>query len=347
MAKTEIDKSIAHVDTQNDPKTLFYKGLIYLAVADYSAKKDADFVQFDAEKTIDEALASFKAHVTKVEKGSKADKSDEIRIMIYGSRFNLFEQGLKYYNKNKYDSAQVIFEGCVKLYDVINEFDTVSAFNAGLCGELQEKWDVAEKYYSLCVKAGYNGADMIVRYSNILMEINKDEEAIKVIQQGRAKYPKDNGLVIQEFNYYLKKGDNESAEKALNTAIKNNPRDPILYFNAGAIYGDLKKFDQAEQAYKKAIELDPKYFDAYFNLGAMYYNQGADLYNLINDIKDNAIYEKEKQRAADFFKQALPFLEKARELKPKDRDNLIMLRTIYGRLGMNDKYKEVNEALKN
>ena len=347
LAKTEIDKSASNPEYSKDPKTLFYKGMIYMNVALFAAQKEEEYAQFDPEQIGTEAFSAFKQHIQYVDKGSKVDKSEEIKMIILTARYQSFEEAIKHYNKNVYDSAQVYFESCVELMDVIGQVDTIAAFNAGLCGELQKKWDVAEKYYALCVKENYGGADMIVRYSNILMELNKDEEALKAIEAGRAKYPNDNALVIQEFNYYLKKGDNAAAEKALNTAIANNPRDPILYFNAGAIYSDLKNYQQAENAYKKAIELDPKYFDAYFNLGAMYHNQAADLYNEIQDIKDNALYDKEKQRADELFKQALPFLEKARELNAKDRNNLIMLRTIYGRLGMKERYAEVNEALKN
>lgn len=79
----------------------------------------------------------------------------------------------------------------------------------------------------------------------------------------------------------------------------------------------------------------------------MFYNRAADMYKVINDIKDNALYEKEKTKADDLFKSALPWLEKAKELNPNDRNNLIMLRTIYARLSMNDKWKEVNDKLKN
>ncbi|HRE96994.1 MAG TPA: tetratricopeptide repeat protein, partial [Flavobacteriales bacterium] len=139
----------------------------------------------------------------------------------------------------------------------------------------------------------------------------------------------------------------EGAEKALAEAIKINPKDALLYFNAGAIYDEMKRYDDAKKAYENAIAINPNYFDAYFNLGAMYYNQAVDIYKAINDIKDNAVYDKEKARADALFKEAIAPLEKARTLNSKDKNNLIMLRTIYARLNMQEKWSEVDKAIKN
>lgn len=364
-AKKYIDLAAEHPDTKEDPKTLFYKGQIYFFAVQYTAMKADGFKEFDAEKMGEEAFGAFKASIKL--KNKKDDFTEQILgfiTPIYNMSYNL---GSASYGRGNFDTSQMAFESCVKLMDVVGRVDTTAAFNAGLCAENQVEpimtkclaagdsiCEAAKKHYlaaaenyKICVSAGYLGGDMYARYSEVLQKGGKIKEAKQAIEEGKAKYPKSNNLIIQEFNYYLMLGDNESAEKALTAAIQNNPRDPILQFNAGAIYSDLKRYDDAEKAYNKAIELDPKYFDAYFNLGAMYYNQAADLYKTIQDIKDNAVYEKEKNRADDLFKKAYPVLEKGRTINPKDRNNLTMLRTIYARLNMTDKWKEVNDILKN
>lgn len=364
-AKKYIDLAAQHDDTKSDPKTLFYKGTIYMSVAALSGTGDADFTQFDAEKAMEESFNSWKASIKN--KNKKDDFTNEITMFVGMMHSPAYSAGIELYKKADYDSARVMFDGCVKFMDILGKLDTNAVFNAGLCSELEAEqvlkkctmdkkencpeaqvlYEKAAEYYKICNDAGYNGSDMVVRYSDILIKAGKKDEAKAALTAGKAKYPKSNNLVIQEFNYYLSVGDNESAEKALAEAIKNNPKDAVLYFNAGAIYSDMKRYDDAKKAYENAIAIDAKYFDAYFNLGAMYFNQAADLYNAINDIKDNAVYEKEKVRADELFKSALPWLEKARELNPKDRNNLIMLRTIYARLSMNDKWKEVDTAIKN
>ena len=76
-------------------------------------------------------------------------------------------------------------------------------------------------------------------------------------------------------------------------------------------------------------------------------NEGAELMNKIKDIADDALYNAEKGKADEFFKMALPYNEKAREVNPKDRDNLMMLKNIYARTGDTAKATEITNLLKN
>ena len=100
-----------------------------------------------------------------------------------------------------------------------------------------------------------------------------------------------------------------------------------------------------EADYKKAIELKDDYFDANYNLGAMIYNQGADMNNAANDIKDNKKYNDAKAKADERLKQALPYLEKANEINPKDKNTLISLKQVYARIGDQVKYQKAKEEL--
>ncbi|MFN3341999.1 MAG: tetratricopeptide repeat protein [Flavobacteriales bacterium] len=364
-AKKYIDLAAAHDETKNDPKTLFYKGQIYFYVSMLSGAKDEQFVEFDAEATGKEAFAAWKSAMAN--KNKKYDPKEDIYRMIFVPHTMSYQMGAKAFEKQKYDSAALYFESCYELMNVMEVLDTLSCFNAGLaydyhgealtkkcgadkstdCPEANKMYNKSADMFKICADAGYQGSDLISRYAEVLTKAGKKDEAKAVIQAGRAKYPKNSALAIAEFNYYLSIGDNEGAEKALAEAIKINPKDALLYFNAGAIYDEMKRYDDAKKAYENAIAINPNYFDAYFNLGAMYYNRAVDIYKAINDIKDNAVYDKEKARADELFKEAIAPLEKARTLNSKDKNNLIMLRTIYARLNMQEKWSEVDKAIKN
>jgi tetratricopeptide (TPR) repeat protein len=343
LAKEFIDKAAAHETTINDPKTLYYKGEIYLGLASLCVMDPDLKGQFDAEKLTEEAFASYKASLAN--KNKKDDFTEEISNKIRMTHSMAFNQSLEWYKEKKYKEAMEGFDGCIKLFEVIGKVDTLSLFKAGLCAELNKDYDNAIKYYKGAAENGYSGAQSYVRYITMLTEANKDAE--QAIAQAKSKYPKDKDLTISELSYYLKKGDNEKAETALQQAVSNDPKNPVLYFSAGVVYDNLKKFSKAEEAYKKAIELKPDYADALFNLGAMYYNEFVDVLKALDNITDNSLYTKEKQKAEDRLKLALPLLEKVRTLNPNDKDNLRMLRTIYSRLNMQDKWKEVNDLLKN
>ena len=96
--------------------------------------------------------------------------------------------------------------------------------------------------------------------------------------------------------------------------------------------------------YKKAVELKPDYFDAVYNLAVMNFNQAAEKLKIANEM-DLKTYQKDGQKYIDEanakFEEAVPYFEKAHEIKPDDAAVLENLELIYKRLKMFDKVEEV------
>ena len=94
--------------------------------------------------------------------------------------------------------------------------------------------------------------------------------------------------------------------------------------------------------------MKPGNFDALFNLGIVYYNLGVRQIDVANSVPSNQTerYEAEKGKADLEFKKALPYLEKAHEIKTEDRSLLEALKNVYYRLQMLDKYEVMLESLK-
>ena len=61
---------------------------------------------------------------------------------------------------------------------------------------------------------------------------------------------------------------------------------------------------------------------------------------------DNKKYLEKKAAAEEQFKKAIPYMEKASELNPKEVSPLETLKALYYRLKMNDKLEIVNQKLK-
>jgi hypothetical protein len=96
------------------------------------------------------------------------------------------------------------------------------------------------------------------------------------------------------------------------------------------------------------------YFDAYYNIGALYYNRAVKYIEEANKVpaKEVQKYDDLMAKAAVEFKNALPYMEKADQVKPNDKNALESLKNIYFRFRteseeMNKKYLEYNEKLKN
>lgn len=106
------------------------------------------------------------------------------------------------------------------------------------------------------------------------------------------------------------------------------------------------QFDDAIVNLEKAISLDPNNFNAQFECGLAHEKKGEELQDAANKIKDMKKYNAQRNKAIDEFKKSLPFLEKARQINGEDEMNLRFLRSVYYKLSMNDKYTEVDKALK-
>jgi hypothetical protein len=56
-------------------------------------------------------------------------------------------------------------------------------------------------------------------------------------------------------------------------------------------------------------------------------------------------YDAAKAKADEMLRTALPFLEKAHDLMPDDLNTSVSLKQIYMRLGMTDKWHDINAIL--
>jgi Flp pilus assembly protein TadD len=183
--------------------------------------------------------------------------------------------------------------------------------------------------------------------ANVYNAMDDSEGYLAVVKKGRMAYPEDADLIVYELNYYLRNGQFEEAENNLKLAIEKEPMNKQLHFSLGVVYDNLGQTDKAAIAYEEAIEIDPDYFDAVYNLGALYFNQGVEMNNAANEIEDNKKYEAKKAEAKASFVEALPYLEKAHELDPKDLGAMQSLKTLYASIGQTDKYKEIKAKMDN
>jgi len=168
-----------------------------------------------------------------------------------------------------------------------------------------------------------------------------------IIAKGRKAMPNDLNLIIAEINNLLSKGKVTEAQDLLNLAVSKDPNNATLHFAIGANMDEFGNFEQAEKSYLKAIELKPEYFDAHYNLGALYVNTAANVMDEANKlpITETAKYDELKTRADNLLEKALPELETAEKLNPKDRNTLITLKQLYARKGNAEKIKEYDEKI--
>ena len=183
----------------------------------------------------------------------------------------------------------------------------------------------------------------------ILVEKGKTEEAKKAIAAARIANPEDTSLILTEANLYLETKDFDTYKKLISEVLQKNPNDADLIFNLGVISYNAKNNAEAEKYYLQAIKIKPDYVNAYLNLAILKLDADKALFEemskLGNSEKDNKRYAILKKQREVVFTSALPYLEKASELDPKNTEVKNTLLSVYSALEMTEKKKALKAKM--
>jgi tetratricopeptide (TPR) repeat protein len=299
------------------------------------------------ENPLAESYNSFKKCISidTVGKYKKDLKTDLERFKKQAESKGVYE-----YNKKDFDKALEFFEYSYdinKLPYFNGVVDTAIIYNLGIVALKANKNDKAVKYFKEAIVYHYGESTSYVHLRNAYLAIGDTVSALNILKEGADKYPESTAMLIELINYYLTKGEAKTALEYLKLAKQKDTTNASFYFAEGTLHEKLNEPELALAAYTKAIQLDPKNFNSFYNLGAFYYNKAVKMMATANDIMDNKKYEIAKKDAEFVFKQAIPYLEKAHEIKSDDASTSETLKNLYFRLMANDAtLKEKFEKIK-
>lgn len=335
-----IEPTITHEKTMNDAKTWFYRGTIYLQIA------LSDNPEY--KKLVENPFAlSYDSY----QKALTMEDANEYKVEIY-TNINViadgfFRNGVDAYNASEFKKASEMFFRTAELKDEMGVIDTTSLFNGALSAIEGGDKEGAKKAFIKLMEVNYEKPQVYINLAIIYMDEEKTEDAFKTIAVGREKFPTDFGVLITETNFYLKTDQTDKALANLTKAMTIDASNPTIFFAIGVNYDKIKNVAEAEKAYKRAIELKPDYFDAIYNLGALYVNEAASVMEEANKLPLDKIkeYDALKAKADTALENALPYLEQAHAIDPKDMNTIRSLKEIYARKGKLDKVKEMDAKL--
>jgi tetratricopeptide (TPR) repeat protein len=289
---------------------------------------------------LQEALISFDKSLALDPKSDNVEDIQKRKAILVGQ---LGDQGADQYKEGKFAEALNSFETILK----ITPTDSAVMFNCAIAAEKAGDKEKAKTYYNNLIAQKYPDVKVYLLLASLYREEKNEAKAFEVVQKGRAMFPEDNNLMIEELNYYLANGRSAEAIASLEKAIAADPGNASLYLAQGNMLDKAGQSEKAAESYKKAISIRPDYFDAYYNLGAMYFNQGAEMANKANDIPTKEIqkYNDAKKKFDAKFREAQPYLEKAWELNPTDVSTMTSLKQLYMRLEETEKLNKVRSRV--
>ncbi|KAA6301833.1 MAG: Beta-barrel assembly-enhancing protease [Candidatus Ordinivivax streblomastigis] len=291
------------------------------------------------------------------EKGKvKLKYRDDIQAILAANRPYYTNAGSYFYNKGNYQKAYEnfkfygdipklsIFEGDTKhKFEVLAEDSNAVRFRyyAALAALQIPNQDAALEIYLEIKDMGFSENEIYQRIAEIYKEKTDTVHYVAILQQGTSKFPAEAYYILNLINITINQGNTIEAIDYLNKAIEvSTDNQAQLYDVLGIVYENLGELDNAINNVKKALEIDPDYTDALSHLGRIYYNIGIEERNEVNAINDKKQYEQAKVKYEKYFKDAIPYFEKAYQANSEDKDAVIALRNIYYALGKNAEYEK-------
>jgi len=345
-AKLNIDEACANDQTKGLAKTWFYCGNIYLSI---SLTKEEKFKSLDTNAT-QKAYDAYQKAIQldpEISNDNLMPNSPKLGLFFLGDQY--YNKGVDFFYKKQYPEALTMFEMTKKINNIFGIKDSNATFNAGLCAVQLKDNKKAKAFFEELVKNNFKQG---LIYSQLALLYKAEGDTVKadaIISKGRKSMPNDLNLIISEINMFLAKGKVTEAQDLLDLAVSKDPNNATLHFAIGANMDEFGNFEQAQKSYLKAIEIKPDYFDAHYNLGALYVNTAASVMEEANKlpISETAKYDELKLKADNLLDKAIPELETAEKLNPKDRNTLITLKQLYARKSNADKIKEYEDKIKN
>ncbi len=222
---------------------------------------------------------------------------------------------------------------------------------------------LGEQYLNKAQELGYmdeNGNLYYFLFHCYYGQKDADKENIvkakNTLLEGIGKFPKNERILDGLMQLYTSEegvGDPADLVSLIDKALAETPDNPDLWFGRGRVFFKLKNYDECIVSFQKINELKPNDYDTNFYLGYFNIAKGDDMNKEFNSKLDS--YSTEEYKAAKnevtaAYMKAVPYLEKALELRPDNVDCAQYLKELCFRLrdeeGMTDKYNKYNAIYK-
>ena len=363
-ARALIKGALENPETKDDAQAWYVAG--FIEDQQFSAERTKQILgQQPNEPVMYEALGAILPYFKKAyeldqlpnEKGKiKPKYSKDIKSILGADHVYFFNGGAYYFDQKDYKKAYDFFNQYLEISELPmfegtqtaekdSTFMTVQFYAAVAATQLQDS-PIAIKALERAKSSDFRLNDVYQYLSYEYKQAGDSVNYVKTLEEGYAKFPNEEFFLMSLIDAYIQSSQNEKAISYLNTAIAQKPSDSQLYHALGIVYETgIKDYAKAEETFKKALEVNPESVESMSALGRIYYNQAVNKQGEANMINDSKKYQEELTMAKDLFKQALPYFQKAHEMKPSESEYMVALRGIYYNLNMGPELEAIEAEM--
>jgi tetratricopeptide (TPR) repeat protein len=295
------------------------------------------------------------------EKGKvKPKHRKDMKAIILANIFHYPNAGIHFYNKEDYKNAFLAFKQYIDIPEMkmfqedkkppLSKEDTSYVqikYNAANMASMIADHSTAIELFTSIKNTGYEENEVYRRLTYEYNQIGDSVNLLNILKEGAIKFPGDELFVMNLINSYIQLGNMEDAITYIKLAIEQKPSDPVLYDALGVIYENTNKPEESIQSYKKALEIEPDNAKVLKHMGMVYHNLAVKARAIADETKDKSLSDSELNKSVEYFRESLPFFEKAFSIDNTDRETIFCLRSVYYTLKMGKEFEKMDALYTN
>lgn len=366
FAKAEelINAALTNPETKDDAATWDVAGFIQKRINEKEMENAYLRKPYDTLKVYNSILNMYDYFIKCDELAQVPNEKGKIKnkyrkanaATMLAERPNLINGGIQYFNLNKNEEALKFFAAYVDAATLpmlekenLLEKDTILpqvAYYATLAADRVGNKDAVMKYAPYALKDKEGGKFAMQLMSDAYKAKGDTAKWVESLKEGIVKFPDNQYFFANLVDYYSSSNQNDKAMQFADDMLSKEPNNKLYLYVKAYLYHNMKDYDKAIEFYKKTIEVDPEYAEAYSNLGLVNLMKAQDFSDKApTDINDPK-YAEAQAAIKKFYETAKPYYEKARQLKPDQKDLWLQgLYRVYYNLNMGPEFEEIEKLM--
>ena len=348
-------------DSSNIDNEKIYVTLADAIKAQYEAENEKLYLkeQADTAKFFNTTLKMFLAYECLDSVDMKPDKKGRVKLKFrkknaeYLNRYriNLYNGGLFFIRKQNYDVAYGMLEAYINcrhqpLFSEYTEHNVDSlyslpAFWTVFCGFKTSRPDSILEYSDLALLNKKYKRRTLMYLSEAYLMKKDTTNYVDILRKGFGENKTSRFFFTRLMDYYNGTNKLDSAMEVVDSALKCDSDNGLFLFAKSNLLLNIERYAALIAISDSLLTRNDSIPDIYLNAGVSYINMALALESDVKAKRNN------KKQILEYYKKALPYMEKYRALAPDEKDNWAQsLYNIYLKLNMGRKFEEVSEILR-
>ncbi|MCZ2703007.1 tetratricopeptide repeat protein [Bacteroides fragilis] len=366
FAKAEqlINEALTNPETKDNAATWDVAGYIQKRINEKETENAYLRKPYDTLKVYNSVLNMYNYYVKCDELAQIPNEKGKIKNKyrsansktILAERPNLINGGIQYFNLNKNEDALKYFAAYVDAATLpmmekenLLEKDTILpqvAYYATLAADRVGDKDAVMKYAQYALKDKENGQFAMQLLTDAYKAKGDTAKWVEKLQEGIVKFPENQYFFANLVDYYSSSNQNDKAMQFADDMLAKDPNNKLYLYVKAYLYHNMKDYEKAIEFYKKTLDIDPAYAEACSNLGLVYLLQAQEYADKAPADINDPNYATAQAEIKKFYEAAKPYYEKARELKPDQKDLWLQgLYRVYYNLNMGPEFEEIEKMM--